>query len=106
MPKETATDARPGECVYFKGCLLGIGERMTLDPPNELFERELVDLIKKIDKEKSDSQFHCDYHGKCKRRAYVEVFPGGSWSYLCFFHFTLERLRFRKWKYGWCKVND
>jgi hypothetical protein len=35
---------------------------------------------------------HCDYHGKCKRPAYAEVYPEGSWSYLCFWHFVLARI--------------
>lgn len=98
MPKETVTDARPGKCVYFKGCLLGIGEIM-----GKKLKWINGDDFMGANNIEVDT---CDYHGKCKRRAYVEVFPGGSWSYLCFFHFTLERLRFRKWKYGWCKVND
>lgn len=80
MPKETVTDARTSEIIYGQGCFLCIGENM---------------------------KDHCDYHGKCKRKAYVEVYPGDdSWSYLCFWHFILEKLRLRKWKYGWCKVDE
>lgn len=78
---------------------VGVAE-MTLDPPNELFERELNNLMKKLDKQKFDDQFHCDYHGKCKRRAYAEVYPeNGSWSYLCFWHFIKERIlgHFKMW---------
>lgn len=54
---------------------------------------------------------HCDWHGKCKRKPYVDVFPlrdkpeserelpcdiwyFGDWSYLCFWHFQYERIRF------------
>lgn len=78
---------------------------MTLNPPNELFEREHNNLLKKIEKEKFDEQFHCDYHGKCKRKPYAEVFPGkGSWSYLCFWHFVLARIQ--RHKIGWWIIKE
>jgi len=54
---------------------------------------------------------HCDYHGKCKRKAYVEVYPGnGSWSYLCFWHFmyvriTRYKIKIMKRRLGWCRVD-
>lgn len=47
---------------------------------------------------------HCDYHGKCKRKAYAEVFPGGSWSYLCFWHFLLVRIK--RHEIGWYIIKE
>lgn len=89
MSKETVTDARPSKFIYGQGCFLCIGESM---------------------------KDHCDYHGKCKRKAYVEVYPGnGSWSYLCFWHFIWARMtRYKikikvkiiKRRLGWCKVDE
>jgi len=107
MPKEIDTNARTGKGIYGKGCFLGECKNMTLNPPNELFERELDDLMKKLDKEKFDAQFHCDYHGKCKRKAYVEVYPGnGTWSYLCRWHFILARIFRHKWNYGYWIIKE
>lgn len=51
---------------------------------------------------------HCDWHGKCKRKPYADVFPlrdkplekrelpcdewyFDSWSYLCYWHLQYER---------------
>jgi len=74
-----------------------------LNPPNELFQRELKDLIDEIER---DSK-HCDWHGKCKRKAYAEVYPGnGSWSYLCRWHFILARILRHKWNYGYWVIRD
>lgn len=55
---------------------------------------------------------HCDYEGKCKNKAYREVYPrlfGGKyknrgWSYLCRKHFYQEQKRF-KWKLPYCTLN-
>ena len=54
------------------------------------------------------SDRHCDWHGKCKRKPYAEVFPfkvnehenwapvmDGGWSYLCYWHFQYARVRNR-----------
>lgn len=51
---------------------------------------------------------YCDWHGRCKRRAYAEVFPGyGSWSYLCRFHFLLAKYILRhKWSYGYWVITE
>ena len=78
---------------------------MTLNPPNELLERELDDLMKKLDKEKFDAQFHCDWNGKCHRKPFAEVYIVGGWSYLCLYHFIIALLtgHRKKW-YGWCKA--
>lgn len=50
MPKEIATDARPGECVYIKGCFLGIGERMSkeLDRLNSIGAIKIMRKINEI----------------------------------------------------------
>ena len=40
---------------------------------------------------------------RCNRKPFAEVFEDGTWSYLCVWHFLLERLRGRKWAYGWCR---
>lgn len=52
----------------------------------------------------------CDYHGTCKNKAYVEVYPfmlknkeRKGWSYLCKKHFVQEQKRF-KGKLPYCKV--
>jgi len=55
---------------------------------------------------------HCDWRGKCRRKPYMDVFPltpkpekerqfpcdewiFENWSYLCFWHFQYERIRFK-----------
>ena len=46
----------------------------------------------------------CDFRGKCKNRAFREVYPGllgrgcknRGWSYLCRKHFYEEQRRFKK----------
>lgn len=59
----------------------------------------------------------CDWRGRCKRKAYAEVFPGriylyngygsGGWSYLCRFHFILAKYVLRhKWAFGWVITDD
>lgn len=45
---------------------------------------------------------HCDYEGKCKNKAYAEVYPslldgnykGNGWSYLCRRHYKEEQEKF------------
>jgi hypothetical protein len=45
----------------------------------------------------------CDFEGKCKNKAYREVYPGllggkhknRGWSYLCRKHFFQEQKRFK-----------
>ena len=45
---------------------------------------------------------HCDYEGKCKNKAYAEVYPdlgktgkdnSHSWSYLCRRHYKQEMVK-------------
>jgi len=44
-------------------------------------------------------------HIRCGRKPFAEVYSGrGSWSYLCFRHFLLEKLRGRKW--AWCRASE
>ena len=55
---------------------------------------------------------HCDYEGKCKNKAYSEVYPkmlGGKhkergWSYLCRKHYYQEQKRY-KGKLASCSVD-
>ena len=62
---------------------------------------------------------HCDWGGKCKRKAYVEVYPynpnelyegtniprfGKHWYYLCFWHFILARLK--RYNILWCRIKN
>ncbi len=55
---------------------------------------------------------HCDYEGKCKNKAHMEVYPGmlggkykdRGWSYLCRKHYLQEQKRF-KWKLPACGVD-
>jgi hypothetical protein len=53
-----------------------------------------------------ENDYHCDYHGKCKRKPYAEVVELDAWYYLCFWHFLLERIKLKKWAYGWCRTNE
>ncbi|VVB81937.1 Uncharacterised protein [uncultured archaeon] len=47
---------------------------------------------------------HCDYHGTCKNKAYMEVYPcllgrknrNKGWSYLCRKHYYQEQKRLKK----------
>jgi hypothetical protein len=62
---------------------------------------------------------HCDWKGKCKCKAHVEIFPyemngsdaefGWGWSYLCFRHFIVAKVYaffgLRK-HFLWGKPND
>ena len=52
--------------------------------------------MKKLLYERHNNQkypgYNCDYGGYCKRHPYAEVYPEGSWSYLCFRHFVLARI--------------
>lgn len=59
---------------------------------------------------------HCDWKGKCKRKAYRDIYPiecskDGSWGwfYLCFWHFQIARiyaiLGFRR-KFGWGELEE
>lgn len=51
----------------------------------------------------------CDYEGKCKNKAYREVYPSSlvekykdkGWSYLCKKHFKQEQKRFKN-KLSYC----
>ena len=55
---------------------------------------------------------HCDYEGRCKNKAYREVYPSmlrgkhknKGWSYLCRKHFYQEQKRY-KWKLPACGVD-
>jgi len=49
--------------------------------------------------------FRCDVNG-CSRIPYVEVISTTDhcWSYLCFWHYILDRLKRHKDR-GYCKVN-
>ena len=72
----------------------------------------------KKDSIKVESDYHCDWKGKCKRKPYVEVYPlewdeerqmywfsrDRGWSYLCRWHFYLARLL--RHKFLWCKVKS
>ena len=54
----------------------------------------------------------CDYEGKCKNKAYREVYPsllGGKhknrgWTYLCRKHFEQEQKKFKK-KLPYCTLD-
>ena len=54
----------------------------------------------------------CDYEGKCKNKAYREVYPsllGGKhknrgWTYLCRKHFEQEQKKFKK-KLPFCTLD-
>ena len=48
--------------------------------------------------------YRCDYNN-CKKKPYAEVYPRGTstWSYLCIYHFYLERLKLRD--IGWGRVD-
>lgn len=53
----------------------------------------------------------CDYKGKCRNKAYAEVYPfllkrktkNDGWSYLCKKHFMQEQKRFKN-KMPYCKA--
>ncbi|MBU2104843.1 MAG: hypothetical protein KKF67_03680 [Nanoarchaeota archaeon] len=53
----------------------------------------------------------CDFEGKCKNKAFKEVYPSSlgskhknkGWSYLCRKHFKQEQKRF-KGKLGYCSA--
>ena len=74
--------------------------------------REIEKLILINDEQEEFAKtYHCNWRGKCKRKPYIEAFPlkdkpkerrqfpcdvweFDGWSYLCFWHFQYERLRY------------
>jgi len=48
----------------------------------------------------------CDFEGKCKNKAFKEVYPPrkSTWSYLCRKHFEQEKKKF-KGKLGYCSID-
>jgi hypothetical protein len=72
-----------------------------------------------FDDYESIESYHCDWHGVCRRRPWVEIHPVriikrgkevehiGGWSYLCRRHFWLAQVRrvLSFWSdrsFGWC----